>query len=74
MKIRLLSCDAAKPDKRAITKMLEDIAEGISNYDAQDFTEYLLEGDPIEITVSDKNSSSGIRALRKLGIDYEMMD
>jgi len=74
MNIRLLSCDAAKPDKRAITKMLEEICEGVSNYDAQDFTEYLLEGDPVEISVSDKNSSSGIRALRKLGIDYEMVD
>ncbi|HCV50681.1 MAG: hypothetical protein P8H42_02680 [Saprospiraceae bacterium] len=74
MNIRLLSCDAAKPDKRAITKMLEEIGEGVSNYDAQDFTEYLLEGDPVEISVSDKNSSSGIRALRKLGIDYEMVD
>ncbi len=74
MYIRLLSCDAAKPDKRAITKMLEEIGEGVSNYDAQDFTEYLLEGDPVEISVSDKNSSSGIRALRKLGIDYEMVD
>ena len=62
MNIRLLSCDAAKPDKRAITKMLEEIGEGVSNYDAQDFTEYLLEGDPVEISVSDKNSSSGIRA------------
>ena len=41
MNIRLLSCDAAKPDKRAITKMLEEIGEGVSNYDAQDFTEYL---------------------------------
>ena len=69
MNIRLLSCDAAKPDKRAITKMLEEIGEGVSNYDAQDFTEYLLEGDPVEISVSDKNISSGIRALRKLGID-----
>ena len=74
MNIRLLSCDAAKPDKRAITKMLEEIGEGVCNYDAQDFTEYLLEGDPVEISVSDKNSSSGIRALRKLGIDYEMID
>jgi len=74
MNIRLLSCDATKPDKRAITKMLEEIGEGVSNYDAQDFTEYLLEGDPVEISVSDKNSSSGIRALRKLGIDYEMVD
>jgi hypothetical protein len=54
--------------------MLEEIGEGVSNYDAQDFTEYLLEGDPVEISVSDKNISSGIRALRKLGIDYEMVD
>jgi len=74
MNIRLLSCDAPKPDKRAMTKLFEEIGEGVSNYDAQDFTEFLLSGDPVEMSIADKNSSSGTRALRKLGIDYEMMD
>lgn len=74
MNLKLLSCTAAKPDRRSIIKMLEDIGEGLSNYDAQDYAEILLEGDPVEIKISDKNSSSGIRALRKLDIDYEMLD
>lgn len=74
MNIRLLSCDAPKPDKRAMIKLFEEIGEGVSNYDAQDFTEFLLAGDPVEMTIADKNSSSGTRALRKLGIDYEMVD
>lgn len=74
MKVRLISCNAPKPDKRAMTKLFEEIGEGVSNYDAQDFTEFLLAGDPVEMTIADKNSSSGTRALRKLDIDYEMID
>ena len=74
MNIRLLSCGAPKPDKRAMIKLFEEIGEGVSNYDAQDYTEFLLAGDPVEMTIADKNSSSGTRSLRKLGIDYEMID
>jgi len=74
MNLTLLSCDAPRPDKRAITNLLEEIGEGLSNYDAQDLTEILLEGDPVEISVSDGNSSSALRGLRKLDIDYEMND
>lgn len=74
MKIRLLSCDAPKPDKRAMIKLFEEIGEGVSNYDAQDHTDFLLAGDFVEISIADKNSSSATRALRKLGIDYEMID
>jgi len=74
MNIRLLTCDAARPDKRAITKLLEEIGEGLSNYDAQDMTDILLDGDSVEISVSDKNSSSSFRGLRKLDIDYEILD
>jgi len=74
MNIRLLSCDAARPDKRAITKLLEEVGEGLSNFDAQDLTEILLDGDAVEISVSDKNRSSSSRGLRKLDIDYELLD
>lgn len=74
MNLTLLSCDAARPDKRAITNLLEEIGEGLSNYDAQDLTAILLEGDPVDISVSDGNSSSALRGLRKLDIDYEMKD
>ena len=74
MDIRLLSCDAVRPDQRAITSLLAEIGEGLSNYDAQDLTEVLLAGDPVEVSISDANSSSALRGLRKLDIDYEMMD
>jgi len=74
MNVRLLSCDAPRPDKRAITTLLEEIGAGLSNYDAQDLTAILLDGDPVEISISDGNSSSSFRGLRKLSIDYEILD
>lgn len=73
MKINLLSCDAQRPDKRAITNCIADVASVDSNL-ASEFTDIILEGDPVEIEVDDKNSSSAFRALRKLGIDYEIVD
>ena len=72
MKLQLLSCSAPRPDARAITKMLEEIA-GMDNYDAREQTDILLDGTPIEIEVT-LNTSSALRALRKLLIDYEIMD
>lgn len=71
MKLNLLSCDAQRPDKRAITKC---IAELSPNSDANLFTLILLEGDPVEIEVNDKNSGTALRTLRKLDIDYEILD
>jgi|TARA_B110000967_G_scaffold159994_1_gene165786 hypothetical protein len=41
---------------------------------AYELTEILLEGDAVDIEVEDKNSGSGLRALRKLNIDYEIID
>lgn len=73
MKINLLSCDAAKPDKRGIARMLEEIAS-LGAYDAKEQTDILLEGDPVEIEVDDKSASSAYRSIRKLGIDYELIE
>jgi len=73
MKINLLSCDAARPDKRAIARCIADISTGIDDSLANELTDILLEGDPVDIEISD-NSSSALRALRKLSIDYEIMD
>ena len=73
MKIQLLSCDAPKPDRRAIMKMLEEIADGIDSADARELTEILLDGTTVDIEVS-FNTSSAFRALRKLKIDYEMVE
>lgn len=73
MKINLLSCDAQRPDKRAIAKCIAEI----SNMDASlsnELTDIFLEGDAVDIEVDDKNSGSALRALRKLSIDYEFIE
>jgi hypothetical protein len=73
MKIQLNSCDAARPDQRAITSMFEEIADDVDNSLAREYTEYLLDGSTVEIDVS-MNTSSAFRAMRKLQIDYEIIE
>lgn len=74
MKLNLLSCDAQRPDKRAIAKCISEISLSVSDSLANELTEILLEGDAVDIEIEDKNSSSGLRALRKLSIDYEIVE
>lgn len=74
MKLNLLSCDAQRPDRRVIAKGLVDIAMGMTPSLANELTDILLEGDPVEIEVGDKNSSSAFRSLRKMNIDYEIIE
>ena len=74
MKLNLLSCDAARPDKRAIANCISEISTNIDGSLANELRDILLDGDPVDIEVDDKNSSSAFRALRKLGIDYEILD
>ncbi len=74
MKINLLSCDAQRPDKRAIARCIEEVSSNVDGSLAIELTDILLEGDPVDIEVDDKNSSSAYRALRKLGIDYEIVE
>jgi len=74
MKLNLVSCDAQKPDRRAITKCIAEISLTINETLANELTDILLEGDAVDIEVSDKNSGSALRALRKLDIDYEILD
>jgi len=73
MKLNLLSCDAQRPDRRAIAKC---IAEYTSLDDSQcsELTDILLDGDAVDIEVDGKNTSSAFRALRKLSIDYEIVE
>jgi len=73
MKLNLLSCDQKRPDKRGIANCIEEISIDIDGSLAAELTGYLLEGDPVDIEVDDKNSSSAFRALRKLEIDYEII-
>ena len=74
MKLNLLSCDAQRPDKRAIANCITEISINGNESLSNELTEILLEGDPIDIEVSDKNSGSALRALRKLDIDYEIVE
>ena len=72
MKIQLISCDDPRPKSRNISKMLEEIA-GIDDYEARDMTDNLLDGSPVDVEIT-TNTSSAFRALRKLKIDYEILD
>jgi len=74
MKLKLLSCDAPRPDKRKIAKCLAEISIDLDESMARELTDILLEGDPIDLEVGDKNSSSAFRALRKISIDYDILE
>lgn len=73
MQINLLSCDQDRPDRRAISRTIENIANGVDGNLANELTDILLDGSPVDITVND-NTSSAFRTLRKLGIDYEIIE
>ena len=74
MKLNLLSCDAQRPDRRSIAKCIVEISSHIQGSLANEITDILLEGDAVDIEINDKNSGSALRALRKLSIDYEIID
>ena len=74
MKLNLLSCDAQRPDRRAIAKCIAENSSNIDGSLSNELTDILLEGDPVDIEVSDGNSASALRALRKLSIDYEIIE
>ena len=74
MKLNLLSCDAQRPDKRAIAKCIAEISSNINESLSNELTDILLEGDAVDIEVEDKNSGSALRALRKLSVDYEIIE
>ncbi|MGB3342479.1 MAG: hypothetical protein WBA61_01070 [Aequorivita sp.] len=74
MKLSLTSCDAQRPDRRAIAQCISEISLNLDASLANELTDILLEGDAVDIEVDDKNSGSALRALRKLDIDYEIME
>lgn len=73
MQLNLLSCGQDRPDRRAIARTLEDIADGLDYNLANELTNILIEGSPVDIEVS-FNESSAFRSLRKLQIDYEIVE
>lgn len=74
MKLNLLSCDAQRPDRRAIAQCITEISMNIDGSLSNELTDILLEGDPVEIEIDDKDTASALRALRKLDIDYEIVE
>ncbi|MFT5750989.1 MAG: hypothetical protein ACI828_001601 [Flavobacteriales bacterium] len=74
MKLNLLSCDAQRPDRRAIAKCIAEISSNIDQSLSNELTDILLEGDAVDIEMEDKNAGSALRALRKLSIDYEIVE
>ena len=74
MKLNLLSCDGLRPDKRAIAKCIVEISTNINESLSNELTNILLEGDAVDIEIDNKNSGSSLRALRKLNIDYEIIE
>tara|TARA_R110002073_G_scaffold982_2_gene7217 strand:+ start:482 stop:706 length:225 start_codon:yes stop_codon:yes gene_type:complete len=74
MKLNLLSSDAQRPDRRAIANCIAEISSNIDASLSNELTDMLLEGDAVDIEVEDKNSGSALRVLRKLNIDYEIIE
>ena len=74
MKLNLVSYDAQRPDKRAIANCITEISSHGNPSLSNELTTILLDGDTVEIEVDDKNSGSVLRALRKLSIDYEIIE
>jgi hypothetical protein len=74
MKLNLLSCDAQRPDRRAIAKCIAEISSNIDESLSMELTNMFLEGDTLDIEIGDKNSGSALRTLRKLSIDYEIIE
>jgi hypothetical protein len=74
MKLNSLSCDVQRLDRRAIAKCIAEISSKIDVSLSNDLAGILIEGDAVDIEVEDKNSGSALRALRKLSIDYEIIE
>ena len=74
MKLNLLSCDAHRPDKRAIAECITAISSNIEKALSIELTDIMLEGDPVDIEIEDKNFGSALRAFRKLNINYEIIE
>jgi hypothetical protein len=74
MKLNLLSCDAQRPDKRAIANCITEYTINGNPSLSNELTNMLLEGDIIDIEVDDNNSGSALRAFRKLSVDYEIVE
>ena len=74
MKLNLLSCDSSRLDRRAISKCIVEISTNRDESLSKQLTDILLEGDAVTIELETKDTASALRALRKLSIDYEIIE
>lgn len=74
MTIQLLSCNAPRPDRRAIAKAIVEYGFDIDQGLANELTDILLDGDPVDVGLLDNSSNTALRIFRKLGVDYEFVD
>ena len=74
MNVQLISCDAPRPDRRAIQQTMVAYGFDISDSLASELTDILLEGDAVDIGLIDNMSNTALRKFRKLGVDYEFVD
>ncbi|MFC4635535.1 hypothetical protein ACFO3O_16615 [Dokdonia ponticola] len=64
MKLNLLSCDALRLDRRAISKCIAEISNNMNESFSNELTTILLEADVVAVKMEDKNAGFALRALR----------
>ena len=74
MKLNLLACVCQRSDKRANDACVVEMASGVRQSLYDELTEILVLGDAVEIEVHDKNTATALRALKKLDVDYEILE
>ncbi len=74
MELNLLSCDTPRPDRRAIANCIAEISSDSDVSLANELTDMFLEGDVITLELGNINTDTALRALRKLSIDYEIIE
>lgn len=74
MKLNLVSCDAQRADRSAIAHCISEISHAGTDFLSNELMDLLLEGYLVTVVVEDQNSGCALRALRKLRIDYEIVD
>ena len=57
MKLNLLSCDAQRPDRKAIARCIAEVSNNINESLSSKLTDIFLEGDIVKIDIEDKNET-----------------
>ena len=66
MKLNLLSCNTQRPDRRAISKCISELAININETLSNELTSILLEGDAVDIEVESKKLKFLLESFTKI--------